>query len=186
LDVTDRAAAVDSVRTVLARWGRLDALVNNAGMTADKSLPQLSEADWDRVLDVNLKGAFSCSQAVLRAMMQQRAGHILNIASFVARVGRAGQANYAAAKAGLIGLTEALAIEVGSRNVRVNAILPGILATPMTARLAADQRQRLAGENALGRINDVEEVARFVVFLAGTQNISGQVFQLDSRVARWT
>jgi 3-oxoacyl-[acyl-carrier protein] reductase len=186
LDVTDQTAVIGAIEAIVERWGRVDALVNNAGATEDKLLPQLSEAGWDRVLDVNLKGAFLCSQAVLRTMMRQRDGHILNITSYVARVGRAGQANYAAAKAGVIGLTQALAKEAGSRNVRVNAILPGLLATPMTAGLTGEQRRRLEGENALGRINTVEEVARFVVFLAGTQNISGQIFQLDSRVARWT
>ncbi|MBI3880230.1 MAG: SDR family NAD(P)-dependent oxidoreductase [Verrucomicrobia bacterium] len=185
LDVTDRARVEEVVSQLLARWGRVDALINNAGVTEDALLAQLDEAAWDRVLDVNLKGAFLCSQAVLRAMMKRRDGHILNLGSFVARVGRAGQANYAAAKAGLIGLTESLAKEVGSRNVRVNVILPGVLATPMTAKLSGENLRALAEENALGRTNTVGEVARFAAFLAGTQNISGQVFQLDSRIGRW-
>ena len=148
-------------------------------------MAQLNPAAWDHVLDVNLKGAFLCAQAALRPMIKQRGGHILNIGSFVARVSRAGQANYAAAKAGLIGLTQSLAKEVGSRNVRVNAILPGVLATPMTAQLTPEQFAAISTENALGRISTVEEVARFTAFLAGTQNISGQLFQLDSRIARW-
>lgn len=185
LDVTDLGQVQHTVSQVLGRWGRLDVLVNNAGVTEDALVPQMDEAAWDRVLEVNLKGAFLCSQAVLRPMMKQRDGHIVNVTSFVARVGRAGQANYAAAKAGLIGLTQSLAKEVGSRNVRVNAILPGVLATPMIAKLTDEQLRTIAGENALGRINTVEEVARFLVFLARTENISGQLFQLDSRIGSW-
>jgi len=186
LDVTDGAQVRKAVADVVSRWGRLDALVNNAGTTADQLLVRMTEADWDRVLDVNLKGAFRCSQAVIRQMIQQRDGHILNIASYSGRTGARGQANYAAAKAGLIGLTESLAKEVGSRNVRVNAVLPGVLPTPMTAGLSREVRDRFAAANALGRLNTVEEVARFIVFLAEMQNVSGQVFQLDSRIARWT
>lgn len=186
LDVTNRSQVQQAVRQLIARRGRVDALVNSAGVTADNLLPRISEEDWDRVLDVNLKGAFFCSQAVLRPMTSQRHGHIINIASFAARNGTRGQANYAAAKAGLIGLTESLAKEVGSRNIRVNAILPGALPTPMTAKLTGPRVNQLALANALGRLNTVSEVARFVAFLADTQNISGQLFQLDSRIARWT
>jgi 3-oxoacyl-[acyl-carrier protein] reductase len=160
-------------------------LVNCAGVTADNLLTRISEEEWDRVLDVNLKGAFFCSQAVLRPMMSRREGHIINISSFAARNGTRGQANYAAAKAGLIGLTESLAKEVGPRNIRVNSILPGALPTPMTAKLAGPRVNELASANALGRLNTVSEVARFAGFLAATQNISGQSFQLDSRIARW-
>ena len=186
LDVSDRDQAQAAVKQLLVRWGRVDALVNNAGVTADSSIPRMSNDNWDRVLNVNLKGAFLCSQAVLPAMLKQRDGHILNIASFAARSGPRGQANYAAAKAGLIGLTESLAREVGSRNIRVNAILPGVLPTPMTSKLTAAQLNELSAANALGRLNSLAEVARFVVFVARTQNISGQIFQLDSRVGRWT
>jgi len=183
LDVTDHAQAQKAAADVVTRWGRLDALVNNAGVTADQLLVQTSEADWDRVLDVNLKGAFLCSQAVIRTMMHQRDGHIINIASFAGRTGVRGQAAYAASKAGLIGLTEALAKEVGSRNVRVNAVLPGVLPTPMTARLSKDALDQFTAANTLGRLNSIEEVARFIVFLASLQNVSGQLFQLDSRIA---
>jgi len=184
LDVTDRDQTQSVVKQLLARWGRVDSLVNNAGVSADGLVSQMSDDDWDRVVDVNLKGAFLCSQAVLPMMLKQRDGHIINIASFAAR-GQRGQANYAAAKAGVIGLTEALAKEVGSRNVRVNAILPGVLPTPMTANLTEAQLNELAAANALRRLNSVTEVARFTAFLATTQNISGQVFPLDSRVGRW-
>jgi 3-oxoacyl-[acyl-carrier protein] reductase len=146
----------------------------------------MAETAWQRVLDVNLKGAFLCSQAVCRRMIKQRDGHIINISSSSGRAGQRGQANYAAAKAGLFGLTTSLAREVGSRNVRVNAVLPGVLPTKMTAKRSEAEMQEFAEANALGRINSLDEVARFVAFLAGTKNISGQLFQLDSRIAPWT
>lgn len=186
LEVTNRAQVSAIVEQILARWGRLDALINNAGVTADRLLLQMDAADFARVLDVNLKGAFLCAQAVLRPMMKQRDGHIINLASFAAKRGAAGQCNYAAAKAGLIGLTTSLAKEAGSRNIRVNAILPGVLPTPMTAPLNDETLRAFAAANALGRLNEVGEVARFIVFLAGMKNVSGQLFQLDSRVAPWT
>ncbi len=186
LDVTARESVGAAVPQVLARWQRVDLLINNAGITADNLVGQLTDDDWQRVLDVHLKGAFLCSQAVLRPMLKQRDGHILNLASFSARTGNRGQANYAAAKAGLLGLTTSLAKEVGARNVRVNALLPGVLPTPMTAGLTAKQLEEFAAANALGRLNELTEVAKFTVFLAGTRNISGQFFQLDSRIARWT
>ena len=186
LDVTDRASVEQAVAQMMERWGRVDLLINNAGCTADQFAWQISDEDWQRVLDVNLKGAFLCSQAVVRPMMKQRGGQIINLASFAGLHGARGQASYAAAKAGLIGLTESLAKEVGSRNVRVNAILPGVLPTPMTAKLTEDQLATFAAANALGRLNSVAEVARFIAFLAATENISGQLFQLDSRIGRWT
>jgi 3-oxoacyl-[acyl-carrier protein] reductase len=186
LDVTQPGQPERVVAEVLARWGRLDALVNNAGVTADALFLQLREAEWDRVLSVNLKGAMACARAAVWPMLRQRGGHIINIGSFAARGGRPGQAAYAAAKAGLIGLTQSLAAEAGSRNVRVNIVFPGVLATPMTADLSADALAALLGRSVLRRANTVEEVARFVVHLAGMENVSGQVFQLDSRPARWT
>jgi NAD(P)-dependent dehydrogenase (short-subunit alcohol dehydrogenase family) len=186
LDVTNRAQVGEVLRQALNRWGRIDVLVNNAGVIADHLLWQLTEADWDRVLAVNLRGAFFCSQTVARIMAEQGGGQIISIASFSARSGQRGQANYAAAKAGLIGLTESLAKELGPRNVRANAILPGVLPTPMTAHLGEATMAQFAASNALGRINSVTEAARFVVFLATMENVSGQVFQLDSRMGRWT
>jgi len=186
LDVTQEAQVDTALDRLLAEWGRLDLLVNNAGVTADRLLAQMPLAEWDRVLAVNLKGAFLCSRAAMKVMCRRRDGHILNISSFAARTGTVGQANYAAAKAGLLGLTQSLAREAGPRNVRVNAVLPGVLPTPMTRRLGEPRLAELARTNLLGRLNSLGEVARFVVFLAGTQNISGQVFQLDSRIAAWT
>ncbi len=185
LDVTNQAGAEQAVSQVLERWGRVDLLLNNAGCTADQLAWQITDENWQRVLDVNLKGAFLCSQAVVRPMIKQRSGQILNLASLAGRQGARGQASYAAAKAGLIGLTESLAKELGSRNIRVNAVLPGVLPTPMTAGLTANQWAAFAAANALGRLNAVAEVARFIAFLASTENISGQLFQLDSRIGRW-
>ena len=186
LDVTDKPEVGEVFDAVLARFGRLDVLVNNAGIAADSLVAQMAEDAWQRVLDVNLKGAFLCSQAALRPMCRQRDGHILNIASFGGRVGRAGQANYAASKAGLLGLTQSLAKEVGSRDVRVNAVLPGFLRTKLVGDLTEAQLASHAASNALGRLNELDEVARAVVFIAGLRNVSGQFFQLDSRIAPWT
>ena len=185
-DVTSLGAITAAVDGAVSLWGRIDVLVNNAGLADDQPSWQMDEIAWQRVLDVNLKGAFLCSQAVCRRMIRQRDGHVINISSFSGRAGQRGQGNYAAAKAGLFGLTASLAQEVGSRNVRVNAVLPGVLPTRMTAKLSEAELQQFAEANALGRINSLEEVARFIVFLAGTKNISGQVFQLDSRIAPWT
>lgn len=186
MDVTHRESIQNAVANVLERWRRIDVLINNAGLAEDAALPQMTECAWERVLAVNLKGAFLCAQAVSRAMIKQRDGHIINVSSFSGRAGQRGQGNYAAAKAGQLGLTAALARELGSRNVRVNAVLPGVLPTKMTGSRSPEEMEQFAAANALGRINSVDEVARFIVFLAGTQNISGQVFQLDSRIAPWT
>lgn len=186
LDVTDRAQVVAVVVEIMARFGRVDAWINNAGVTADGLVSQVRDEDWQRVLDVNLRGAFLCSQAIVPHMIRRRDGHIINISSYGGRAGAAAQSNYAAAKAGLFGLTQSLAKELGSHNVRVNAILPGVLPTNMTAPLSPEQLAAFARANVLGRINDLEEVARFIEFLAGTRNISGQLFQLDSRIAPWT
>ena len=185
MDVTSSESVQRAVEKILGHWQRIDVLVNNAGVAHDAALPQMDDEAWERILAVNLKGAFLCAQAVSRAMIKQRNGHVINVSSFSGRAGQRGQTNYAAAKAGQFGLTTALARELGSRNVRVNAVLPGILPTKMTASRSPDEMRQFAAANALGRINSVEEVARFIVFLAGTQNISGQLFQLDSRIAPW-
>jgi 3-oxoacyl-[acyl-carrier protein] reductase len=186
LDVTERQQVEEAVERIVARFGRVNVLINNAGITADEPCGQMSDESWQRVLDVNLRGALLCSRAVSRAMIRQRDGHIINVSSYAGRAGARGQSNYAAAKAGLFGLTQSLAKELGSRNVRVNAILPGVLPTKMTAQLTSEQLDAFASANVLGRINSVNEVARFIAFLATTRNISGQLFQLDSRIARWT
>lgn len=186
LDVTNKGEVGQAFKSVLHRFSRLDAVVNNAGIALDSLVAQMSLDNWQRVLDVNLRGAFLCSQAAILTMLRQREGHIINIASFGGRVGRAGQANYAASKAALLGLTQSLAKEVGSRNVQVNAVLPGFLPTKLVGELSEDELNAHAKANALGRLNDLAEVARFIAFLAGMRNISGQVLQLDSRIAPWT
>lgn len=184
LDVTDAAA----IKAYLAQHvTQLDLLINNAGLLRDASLLKMPEADFSAVVDVNLKGAFLMSQAAVKLMSKQRMGHIINIGSYSALSGPAGQANYAAAKAGLIGLTQSLAKEYGARNVRVNCVLPGFLETKMTRHLMADESKKatLLEAHALGRLNTAEEAARFITFLHSMPAVSGQVFQLDSRIHRW-
>lgn len=186
LDVANAAQVRTVFGQILERWSTIDVLVNNAGVTADDSVWQLGDEAWATVLAVNLKGAFLCSREVLRPMIRQGQGHIIHVSSYSGRAGARGQANYAAAKAALLGLTASMAKEVGSRNIKVNAILPGVLPTPMTAQLERGTLDALAAANALGRLNAIEEVALFTVFLATMRNVSGQLFQLDSRVLPWT
>lgn len=186
LNVVDGNQVNAAVQETLSKWGRIDALINNAGITADGAISSMSEPDWQRVIDTNLKGAFLCSQAVIRTMFKQRDGHIINMSSFAAKNGHLGQPNYVAAKAGLVGLTQSLAKEAGARNVRVNAIFPGVLDTPMTADLTDGQRKRINDANVLNRSTTLDEVSRFVQHLVQMSHVSGQVFQLDSRIGRWT
>ncbi|MBN8421499.1 MAG: SDR family oxidoreductase [Verrucomicrobia bacterium] len=183
LDVT----SADSVRAFFAGLKQLDLLVNSAGVCHDVSVLKMTEADFDHVVDVNLKGAFLVSQAAVKLMSKQRHGHIVNIGSYSALSGPAGQANYAAAKAGLIGLTQSIAKEYGARNIRANCVLPGFLETKMTRHLLEDAawQENLLSQHTLGRLNTAQDVARFILFLNGMENVSGQVFQLDSRVRRW-
>ena len=181
LDVTDSA----SVTSFFASVPEVSFLVNQAGIVRDALTPRLAESEWDAVVDVSLKGAFLCSRAVLKPMMKARAGHILNVSSFSALRPPIGQANYAAAKAGLLGLTQSLAAEVGKRNIRVNAVLPGFLETKMTAPLSDEVRETARAAHTLGRFNTPEDAAKFIAFLDTMEHVSGQVFQLDSRIARW-
>lgn len=183
LDVTN----ADSVKAFFATVKQIDLLVNNAGVCCDVSIAKMEESEFDQIVDVNLKGAFLVSQAAVKLMSKQRHGHIVNIGSYSALCGPAGQANYAAAKAGLIGLTQSIAKEYGARNVRANCVLPGFLETKMTRHLLEDAawRENLMHAHALGRLNTPEDAARFIVFLNSLENVSGQVFQLDSRVRRW-
>ncbi len=185
MDVTDREAVADIVEQVTQSHGRIDVLINNAGVTRDHLNLQTTEKDWDHVHDVNLRGSFLCSQSVLPIMVRQGSGHILNISSYSGRSGAVGQSAYSAAKAGLIGFTMAIAQEYGSKNIRANVILPGVLKTGMTKDLSESQFSNFRKQNVLGRLSDLREVASVVAFLCGTQNISGQVFQLDSRIVSW-
>ena len=183
LDVTS-AASVDAF---FAGVSSVDLLINNAGVVADGLVVQMTESDYDRVVDISLKGAFLCSQKVMWLMAKKRSGHIINVGSFAALYGTAGQANYAAAKAGLIGLTKSMASEYGSKNVRCNCVLPGFLQTKMTAALLSDpaKKEAITKMHLLRKLNTVEDAARFIVFLDTMKQVSGQVFQLDSRVSRW-
>lgn len=180
LDVADESAVEAYFKE---QAGDLDLLVCNAGLTRDGLLARMSEENWDEALDVNLKGAFLCAKAAARGMMKRRGGQIVFISSFSAFHPPAGQANYAAAKAGLTGLTKSLAKELGSRGVRVNLIVPGFMDTKMTTSLGDEVKQAALAKHALGRLNEPERVARFIRFLhEELPHTSGQVFNLDSRI----
>lgn len=184
-DVADAAACETMVKEVLTRFGRLDILVNNAGVTRDGLMPMMKEADWDAVLDTNLKGAFHCMKAVYRPMMKQKYGRIVNLSSIVGLRGNAGQANYAASKAGLIGLTKSMAKELAGRNVTVNAVAPGFIDTDMTAALPEKAREAMLSTIPMGRLGQAEDVARAVAFFAGDASayVTGQVLCVDGGMA---
>ncbi|WP_294472194.1 3-oxoacyl-[acyl-carrier-protein] reductase [uncultured Intestinimonas sp.] len=184
-DVAGAAESEAMVKEVLARFGRLDILVNNAGVTRDGLMLTMKEADWDAVLDTNLKGAFHCMKAVYRPMMKQKYGRIVNLSSIVGLRGNAGQANYAASKAGLIGLTKSLAKELAARNVTVNAVAPGFIDTDMTAALPEKAREALLASIPMGRLGQAEDVARAVAFFAGDDSayVTGQVLCVDGGMA---
>ena len=166
LDVNDAAAVDSAIDAIVKADGGLHVLVNNAGITRDTLAMRMKDADWDAVLDTNLKAVFRASRAAIRPMMKQRFGRIINITSVVGASGNAGQANYAAAKAGVAGMTRALARELGSRNITVNCIAPGFIATDMTAELPEAQKAALLGQIPLGRLGTPEEIAHAVAFLA--------------------
>ncbi|OAT81270.1 3-oxoacyl-[acyl-carrier-protein] reductase [Desulfotomaculum copahuensis] len=180
-DVALAADAAGLVNTALEQFGRVDILVNNAGVTRDNLVMRLTEEDWERVLAVNLKGAFNCIRAVSRPMLKARRGRIISISSVVGLTGNAGQANYAASKAGLIGLTKSVAKELGSRNITVNAVAPGFIQTGMTASLPAAVREKMLAGVALGRFGEPADVAAVVVFLASDAAgyITGQTLVVD-------
>lgn len=179
--VADTDGVQAMVNQVVKELGRLDILVNNAGITRDGLLMRMKEADWDDVMNTNLKGVYNCSKAVMRTMMKQKSGRIVNMASVVGEMGNAGQANYAATKAGVIGFTKSLAKEVASRGITVNAIAPGFIATDMTRVLSDDQKAEMARTIPLGRAGQPEDVANAVLFLAseGAAYITGQVLNVD-------
>lgn len=180
-DVSKTEQAQALVEKVLESWGRLDILVNNAGITRDTLLMRMSEEDWDRVLEVNLKGYFNCCKAVVRTMARARQGRIINISSVVGIRGNAGQVNYSAAKAGVIGLTKSLAREVGSRNITVNVVAPGFIDTDMTKVLPDEIKEQMQKSIPLVRLGDAADVAGLTVFLAGPEAsyITGQVIAVD-------
>jgi 3-oxoacyl-[acyl-carrier protein] reductase len=185
LNVTDLQAAAESIKAIHEAHGRLDILVNNAGVTRDGLLVRMKPEDWDLVLEINLDGVFKVTQPAAKLMMRQRSGRIVNVASVVGLMGNAGQTNYAASKAGLIGFTKSLARELGPRNVTVNAVAPGFIQTPMTDKLTDEQRETLLSNVAIPRLGTPEDVAEAVAFLAGpnasyitgvTLNISGGLY----------
>lgn len=180
-DVTVGDDVEKLVAATLEAYGRIDILVNNAGITRDGLLMRMSEEDWDAVLDTNLKSVFRCTKAVLRPMLKQRSGRIINIASVVGLIGNAGQANYAAAKAGVEAFTKSVAREVASRGITVNAVAPGYIDTDMTRALSAEQKDRLLAGIPMGRMGTTEEVAHAVAFLAGAEAgyITGQTLVVD-------
>jgi len=180
-DITNGEQYQELVKSVYEKFGSIDILVNNAGVTKDGLIMRMSENDWDIVVDTNLKGAFNGTKAVTRHMMKQRSGRIINISSVVGLTGNAGQANYAASKAGLIGLTKATAKELASRGITVNCIAPGYIETDMTNRLPEKIKNALIEQIPLGRIGQATDIAASVCFLASEEAgyITGQTFTVD-------
>lgn len=184
-DVTKSADVASLVDTVVEKYGKVDILVNNAGITRDQLIMRMSDDDWDKVLEVNLKSVFLCSKAVLRHMMKQRWGRIVNISSIVGLIGNPGQANYSSSKAGIIGLTRTIAKEVASRGITANAIAPGFIDTPMTQQLPEERRQALMDQVPLGFLGTPRDVAEAVAFLASEEAryITGQVLTIDGGIS---
>ena len=180
-DVAIEDDANDLIKQAVAAYGQVNILVNNAGITRDGLLLRMKDADWDAVLDTNLKGAFHCIRAVAKVMVKQRSGRIINISSVVGEMGNAGQANYCASKAGLLGLTKSVARELAKRNVTVNAITPGFIVTDMTDGMTDKAREALTEQIPLGRLGEAEDVANAVLFLASDQStyITGQVLGVN-------
>src|ERR1700683_4475867 len=181
LDVTDEEQVKSAIKAAIAHFGKIDILVNNAGITRDQLVMRMKRADWDSVLQTNLTSAYLATQQVMSSMLKQRWGRIINIASIFGQMGQAGQANYAASKAGLIGLTMAIAREVGSRNITCNAVAPGFIATAMTSALSDDFKQNALKMIPLGRIGTPEDVAGSIAFLASDEAsyITGHVLSVN-------
>ena len=181
VDVADHSAVQKIGAQILEDFGRVDVLVNNAGVTRDGLSMRMSMEDWDTVIDTNLKGAFNFSQAVMRSMIKQRSGRIINISSVSGLTGNAGQANYAASKAGLIGLTKTLARELASRGITVNAVAPGFVVTDMTSALSEEVKQTIMAKIPLAKLGQPEDIAAAVAFLASPEAnyITGQVLTVD-------
>jgi 3-oxoacyl-[acyl-carrier protein] reductase len=181
VDVTDSKAVTSAVKEVSSSLGDINILVNNAGITRDNLLMRMKEEDWDKVIQINLKGVFNCTKAVIRGMMSSRWGRIISVSSVVGIMGNAGQSNYSASKAGIIGFTKSIAREVGSRSITANAIAPGFIKTEMTDRLPETIKEDYLSKIPLGKFGEVEDVCNLVNFLVSDEAsyISGQVIQVD-------
>ena len=181
VDVSDAVSVQAAAERILSEAGKVDILVNNAGVTRDGLLMRMSEADWDSVLNTNLRGAFLVTKAFTRSFIQQRSGRIINVASVIGLVGNAGQSNYAASKAGLIGFTKSVAKELGSRGITCNAIAPGFIETDMTASLTAAQKEAITKQIPLGSLGRAEDIAEAALYLAGPggRYVTGQVLAVD-------
>ena len=184
MDVASEEDVKSAVRAVIAQFGKIDILINNAGITRDQLIMRMKRADWDVVLNTNLTGAYSCIQQVIGSMLKQRWGRIINVTSIFGQIGQSGQANYAASKAGLIGLTMAVAREVASRNITVNAVAPGFIDTAMTGALPADMKESMVKMIPLGRIGSDLDVANAVAFLASEEAgyITGHVLNVNGGI----
>ena len=184
-DASNGPAVTSMFETLTNTWGRIDVLVNNAGIVRDTLLLRMSEDDWDQVIDTNLRSAFLCTRAALRPMLRQRSGRIINISSISGVRGNAGQANYAASKAALIGFTKTIAREAASRGVTVNAVAPGLIETDITTTMPEKARQAIIEQIPLGRMGTVDEVASLVIFLASpaAAYLTGQAIVLDGGLA---
>ncbi|MCX7879419.1 MAG: 3-oxoacyl-[acyl-carrier-protein] reductase [Ignavibacteria bacterium] len=181
VDVSNIDSVNSAYEETIRKGGKIDILVNNAGITRDNLLIRMSEEEWDSVLSTNLKGTYLCTKAVISAMIKQRWGRIINISSIVGEIGNAGQANYSASKAGIIGFTKSLAKEVASRNILVNAVAPGYIRTPMTDKLTEEQKENFLKNIPLRKIGEPDDVAKVVLFLASEESsyITGQVINVD-------
>lgn len=180
-DVSNSESVSNMVKETIDRFGKLDILVNNAGITKDNLLMRMKEQEWDDVININLKGVFLCTKAVTRQMMKQRQGRIINIASIVGVSGNAGQANYVAAKAGVIGLTKTTAKELSSRNITVNAVAPGFITTDMTDKLSEEVKTEMLKQIPLARFGEPKDIANVAVFLASDESsyMTGQTLHVD-------
>ena len=180
-DVSNLNSISEIVTNTIDKWGRIDILVNNAGIARDNIIMRMKEDDWDSVMNINLKGCFNGIKSVARPMIKNKAGRIINITSVIGQIGNAGQSNYAASKAGIMGLTKSMAKELGSRNITVNAVAPGYITTDMTNELNDEVKEQLKSSIPLGRIGTPDDVANLVCFLASDEAgyITGQTFNVD-------
>ncbi len=185
VDVSQISSVEEMVKKILDKFGKIDILINNAGITRDNLLLRMKDEEWDKVININLKGVFNCTKVVVRSMMKQRKGKIVNIASIVGIIGNAGQSNYAASKGGVISLTKTWAKEFASRNINVNAIAPGFIRTKMTDKLSEQIKEKINQQIPLKRFGEVEDVANLCVFLSSDEAnyITGEVIKLDGGMA---